>query len=141
MSKEVSLRSAKNEILDAYNELLAKSKEQKIADRKVEKKKEDGEPEISLSLHELKKSFNTTIRKQEEYIQKCKRLENTVCLLQGFIETIAKDEYFKQLITAEGITIPFGYFTDHNPQSLIADGTEKDFHATASDGLKASASG
>ena len=72
-----------------------------------DKKKEDSEPGTALSLNELKKDFRTTIRKQEEYIQKCKRLENTVSLLQGFIETILKDEPFKQLIIAEGITIPF----------------------------------
>ncbi len=50
MSKEVSLRSSKNEILDAYNELLAKIKEQKIADRKVEKKKEDEEKIVESAI-------------------------------------------------------------------------------------------
>lgn len=50
MSKEVSLRSSKNEILDAYNELLAKIKELKIADRKVEKKKEDEEKIVESAI-------------------------------------------------------------------------------------------
>ena len=41
MSKELSTKSTKNEILDAYNELLVKVKEQKSTDRKTEKIKED----------------------------------------------------------------------------------------------------
>ncbi len=71
-----------------------------------DKKKGDSEPEIPLSLNELKKDFRTTIRKQEEYIQKCKQLENTVSLLQGFIETLLNAETFNQLIINEGITTP-----------------------------------
>jgi ParB family chromosome partitioning protein len=71
-----------------------------------DKKERDLEPEIPLSVNELKKDFRNTIRKQEEYIQKCKRLENTVSLLQGFIETILRDETFRHLITNEGITVP-----------------------------------
>lgn len=77
----------------------------KKLDRK-DKKKGGPKGEISLSLNELKKDFRTTIKKQEEYIQKCKRLENTVSLLQGFIEALLKDRSFKELITSEGITIP-----------------------------------
>jgi len=71
-----------------------------------DKKKGDSDPEIPFSLNQLKKNFRVTIKKQEEYIQKCKRLENTVSLLQGFIENLLKDETFKELIIKEGITIP-----------------------------------
>ena len=70
-------------------------------------KKEGPKEEVALSLTELKKDFRTTIKKQEEYLQKCKRLENTVSLLQGFIEALLKDTSFKELIISEGITIPF----------------------------------
>jgi hypothetical protein len=41
MSKEISTKSPKNEILAAYNELLAKVKEQKTTDRKTEKLKDE----------------------------------------------------------------------------------------------------
>lgn len=41
MQKEISTRSTKNEILDAYNDLLAKLKEQKSVDRKTEKAREE----------------------------------------------------------------------------------------------------
>ncbi len=71
-----------------------------------DKGKGDSDPEIPLSLKELEKDFRNTIRKQEEYIQKCKRLEGTVSLLQGFVETILKDEGFKGLIIREGIRLP-----------------------------------
>lgn len=74
--------------------------------KRKDKKKEDSKIEITVSLNELKKDFRTTIKKQEEYIQKCKRLENTVSLLQGFIEALLKDSSFKDLIITEGITIP-----------------------------------
>ena len=73
--------------------------------KRKDKKKGDSKTEIAVSLNELKKDFRTTIKKQEEYIQKCKRLENTVSLLQGFIEALLKDKSFKKLIISEGITI------------------------------------
>jgi len=38
MKKEISERSKKNEILDAYNEILEKVKGQKTLDRRAEKK-------------------------------------------------------------------------------------------------------
>ncbi|MBM4176575.1 MAG: hypothetical protein FJ213_10460 [Ignavibacteria bacterium] len=41
MAKEVSIKSTKNELFEAYNEALEKIKELKSADRKVEKKKEE----------------------------------------------------------------------------------------------------
>ncbi len=41
MAKEISTRSTKNEILEAYDELLAKLKEQKQVDRKAEKLREE----------------------------------------------------------------------------------------------------
>jgi hypothetical protein len=50
MAKEVSKQSTKDEILGAYNELLIKVKEQKIADRKVEKRKEDEEKIVESAL-------------------------------------------------------------------------------------------
>jgi len=83
---------------------MAGNKKLKRKDRKKEASRTDAE--ITLSLSELKKDFRTTIKKQEEYIQKCKRLENTVSLLQGFIEALLKDTSFKELIISEGITIP-----------------------------------
>jgi len=59
---------------------------------------------VPESLNQLKKGFKSTIRKQEEYIKKCKRLENTVSLLQGFIDTLFEDRAFRQLIDEEGIS-------------------------------------
>lgn len=41
MTKEVSTKSTKNEILEAYNELLDRVKQQKSVDRKAQKKKEE----------------------------------------------------------------------------------------------------
>jgi len=73
--------------------------------KRKDKKKGNSKAEIAQSLNELKKDFRITIKKQEEYIHKCKRLENTVSLLQGFIEALLKDKSFKKLIISEGITI------------------------------------
>ncbi|MBU2447216.1 MAG: hypothetical protein KJ666_16810 [Bacteroidetes bacterium] len=41
MAKEVSIKSTKNELLEAYNEALETIKGLKSTDRKVEKKKEE----------------------------------------------------------------------------------------------------
>lgn len=49
---KISTRSPKNEILDAYNELLKKMQEQKPVDRQVEKKKEE-EKKIVSSASQL----------------------------------------------------------------------------------------
>lgn len=77
-------------------------------DKRITSKKRKGtsNPEIPESLNQLKKGFKNRIKKQEEYIKKCKGLENTVSLLQGFLETLNKDEFFRQLILREGIGIP-----------------------------------
>jgi ParB family chromosome partitioning protein len=63
-------------------------------------------PGTHLSLNQLKKDFRNTIKKQEGYLIKCKRLESTVSLLQGFIETLLKDDRFMELVVGEGIKIP-----------------------------------
>ena len=66
-------------------------------------RKNGSAPEIPASLTQLKKGFQNTIKKQEEYIKKCRRLENTVSLLRGFIETLLKDDVFQELIEREGV--------------------------------------
>lgn len=43
---------------------------------------------------------------QEEYIQRCKRLEHTVALLEGYIEILLADEGFKALLPREQIRVP-----------------------------------
>ena len=60
----------------------------------------------SLSINQLKKDFRNTIKKQEEYLRKCKRLESTVSLLQGFVEILLKDDRFMELTKGEGIKLP-----------------------------------
>ncbi len=63
-------------------------------------------PGTNLSLNQLKKDFRLMIRKQEEYLIKSKQLEGTVSLLNGFIETLLKDEHFMEFVRGEGIKIP-----------------------------------
>lgn len=50
--KEVSVKSTKNEILDAYNQLLKQMKEKKMPDRQAEKKTE-GEKQIVKNANQL----------------------------------------------------------------------------------------
>jgi len=71
-----------------------------------DKNREISAPETHLSVNQLKKDFRNTIRKQEEYLKKCKRLESSVSLLHGFIETLLKDDRFTELVMGEGIKTP-----------------------------------
>lgn len=52
MAKEVSIKSTKNELLEAYNEALEKIKELKSTDRKVEKKKEEEKKIIESAIEQ-----------------------------------------------------------------------------------------
>ena len=59
--REISEKSKKNEILDAYNEILEKVREQKTLDRRAEKKSEEKEKIVNdasqLSLEKIIKGL------------------------------------------------------------------------------------
>jgi ParB family chromosome partitioning protein len=80
----------------------------RMADKKKYSDKNRGisAPKTLLSLNQLKKDFRNTIREQEEYLIKSKRLEGTVSLLRGFIETLLKDDRFMEFVMGEGIKTP-----------------------------------
>ena len=89
MTAELSTRNTKNEILEAYNELLKKVKEQKPADRQAEKEKtekkdivetaaQNSVEKIVKELAELKLAMAKSLDSvEEQLIGEFKKLNNT----------------------------------------------------------------